>query len=153
MKKLYILWVLAFIGIVIIGIVLAGGDIRWFISVASFVIVVLPGLLLSLANFSPTEIFHFFGMGFGSKELTEADLKKGLAFFRALQYYLILSGIIGTLIGLVAMLGTIEDPSKIGVAMSVALLTILYAFILTAAVTVPFHTGLRRKIAEIENRP
>ena len=37
------------------------------------------------------------------------------------------SGMIGTLIGLVQMLATLEYPSQIGAGMAVAMLTILYS--------------------------
>lgn len=46
-------------------------------------------------------------------------------------------GLIGTLIGLVKMLGTLDDPSGIGPAMAVALLTTLYGAFLAHLVFIP----------------
>jgi len=46
-------------------------------------------------------------------------------------------GMIGTLIGLVAMLATLDDPSKIGGAMAVALITTLYGAVLANLVFLP----------------
>lgn len=51
-------------------------------------------------------------------------------------------GMIGTLIGLVAMLGNMEDPSGIGAGMAVALLTTLYGAILSNAVFLPMADKL-----------
>lgn len=53
-------------------------------------------------------------------------------------------GLIGTLIGLVQMLGNLEDPSTIGPAMAVALLTTLYGAIVSFMVFLPLASKLER---------
>ena len=51
-------------------------------------------------------------------------------------------GMIGTLIGLVAMLGNMADPKAIGPAMAVALLTTLYGAMIANCVFMPIVTKL-----------
>jgi chemotaxis protein MotA len=46
-------------------------------------------------------------------------------------------GMIGTLIGLVAMLATLDDPSSIGAGMAVALLTTLYGALIANLICLP----------------
>jgi chemotaxis protein MotA len=58
-------------------------------------------------------------------------------------------GLIGTLVGLVQMLGNLEDPSAIGPAMAVALLTTFYGAVLATMVFNPLANKLER-ISEIE---
>ncbi len=53
-------------------------------------------------------------------------------------------GLIGTLIGLVQMLGNLDDPASIGPAMAVALLTTLYGAILAYVVFIPLASKLER---------
>ena len=53
-------------------------------------------------------------------------------------------GLIGTLVGLVQMLGNLEDPSSIGPAMAVALLTTFYGAVLANMVFHPLATKLER---------
>ena len=53
-------------------------------------------------------------------------------------------GLIGTLIGLVQMLGNLQDPSTIGPAMAVALLTTFYGAVLANMVFHPLATKLER---------
>lgn len=53
-------------------------------------------------------------------------------------------GLIGTLIGLVQMLGNLDDPSKIGPAMAVALLTTMYGAIMANMVFMPLASKLER---------
>jgi chemotaxis protein MotA len=57
-------------------------------------------------------------------------------------------GMIGTLIGLVQMLQTLNDPSKIGPAMAVALLTTLYGAVTAFLVCNPIAAKLERRSAE-----
>lgn len=56
-------------------------------------------------------------------------------------------GMIGTLVGLVQMLANMSDPSSIGPAMAVAILTTLYGAILANAIAIP----LADKLALISN--
>ena len=57
-------------------------------------------------------------------------------------------GLIGTLIGLVQMLGNLEDPASIGPAMAVALLTTFYGAVLANMVFNPLANKLERNAAE-----
>jgi chemotaxis protein MotA len=51
-------------------------------------------------------------------------------------------GMIGTLLGLIIMLGNMSDPSKIGAGMAVALITTLYGAVLSNALFLPFAEKL-----------
>ena len=56
-------------------------------------------------------------------------------------------GLIGTLVGLVQMLGGLDDPATIGPAMAVALLTTFYGAVLANMVFSPLATKLERNSA------
>ena len=51
-------------------------------------------------------------------------------------------GMIGTLVGLVQMLSTMDDPSAIGPSMAVALLTTLYGAIIANVIALPISDKL-----------
>ena len=57
-------------------------------------------------------------------------------------------GLIGTLIGLVQMLGRLDDPAAIGPAMAVALLTTFYGAVLAHMILNPLASKLERNSAE-----
>lgn len=57
-------------------------------------------------------------------------------------------GMIGTLIGLVLMLQTMEDPSTIGPKMSVALITTFYGAVMANLIFIPLSTKLGRRSEE-----
>ena len=56
-------------------------------------------------------------------------------------------GMIGTLVGLVLMLGNMSDPKSIGPAMAVALLTTLYGAVVANVICIP----LNQKLATLDN--
>ncbi|TVR64718.1 MAG: motility protein A [Gemmatimonadales bacterium] len=55
-------------------------------------------------------------------------------------------GMVGTLIGLVQMLANLDDPSAIGPAMAVALLTTFYGAVMANVLFLPMVTKLDRRI-------
>ena len=57
-------------------------------------------------------------------------------------------GMIGTLVGLVIMLQNMDDPSKIGPGMAVALLTTMYGAIIANAFALPLSDRLSRRSGE-----
>ncbi len=57
-------------------------------------------------------------------------------------------GMIGTLIGLVQMLASLEDPSSIGPAMAVALLTTLYGALISNVICLPLADKLKAQSRE-----
>jgi len=84
---------------------LAMEDPRVFINIPSLLIVV--GMTASALLFSDAKI-------------------KTAEFWRQARKYSIGSGIIGTVIGLVLMLASLNDPAAMGPSMAIALLTVLY---------------------------
>ena len=107
-------WVAAGIGAVLI-----------FIDFPSAMVVLLCTLILLLANYSLGDIRRFFILGFRKEEIDPGDLENGVIFFSAVQKYLVLSGMLGVFVGMIAMLAMLDDPAKIGRALSLSLLTAL----------------------------
>lgn len=66
----------------------------------------------------------------------------GAEMFDALGAYAPAFGMIGTLVGLVQMLQALDDPSAIGPAMAVALLTTFYGSVLANVVAIPLAKKL-----------
>jgi len=68
--------------------------------------------------------------------------KEGKAVIDSIGKYAPALGLIGTLLGLIIMLGQMSDPSKIGPAMAVALVTTLYGAVLSNGSFLPFADKL-----------
>jgi chemotaxis protein MotA len=82
-----------------------------------------------------------------SKEKTEAEKRHalGASIFTNMAAMAPAMGMIGTLVGLVAMLANMSDPKSIGPAMAVALLTTLYGAVLANAFCEPIADKLTLK--------
>ncbi|MCW2306069.1 motility protein A [Rhodobium gokarnense] len=77
-------------------------------------------------------------------------LEEGQRIFKALGDSAPAFGMIGTLVGLVQMLATMDDPSTIGPSMAIALLTTLYGALLANLVCIPIYEKLGAK-ANVED--
>lgn len=67
-----------------------------------------------------------------------------IAFFKNMGGYAPTMGMIGTVIGLINMLGNLSDPSQLGLGLSLALLTTLYGVIFANLVFLPIAAKMQR---------
>jgi chemotaxis protein MotA len=74
--------------------------------------------------------------------------ESGRALLESLGKYAPAFGMIGTLIGLVAMLENMKDPTRIGAGMAAALITTLYGALLANIVFLPLADKLAQRTAE-----
>ena len=103
------------------------------------------GIQLSIDGLEPQEISDVLE--------TEVDFirsrhQMGAEIFTTMGTFSPALGMIGTLIGLVQMLQTLDDPGSIGPAMAVALLTTFYGSIMANIVCLPIAGKLRTRSKE-----
>jgi len=72
----------------------------------------------------------------------------GQQIFRAMGAYAPAFGMVGTLVGLIQMLQKLNDPTKIGVGMAVALVTTFYGVILANLVFLPIAGKLKTRSSQ-----
>lgn len=75
-------------------------------------------------------------------------LDEGSKVYRAIGDCAPAWGMIGTILGMVTMFANMEDPSKLGPAMAVALLATLYGAIIANMITLPIADKLHVKLEE-----
>lgn len=81
-------------------------------------------------------------------QMASARHEKGAGIFKSMADIAPAMGMIGTLVGLVAMLSNMDDPKSIGPAMAVALLTTLYGAIMANMVGIPIADKLEVRDGE-----
>ena len=79
------------------------------------------------------------------RDLYLSRLEEGQRIFKALGDSAPAFGMIGTLVGLVQMLATMDDPSTIGPSMAIALLTTLYGALIANLICIPIYEKLGAK--------
>ena len=81
-------------------------------------------------------------------EQLESRHKFGAEIFTAMGTYAPAMGMMGTLIGLVQMLQQMDDPSSIGPAMAVALLTTFYGVVIANLICLPVAGKLKTRSSQ-----
>jgi chemotaxis protein MotA len=103
------------------------------------------GVQLSIDGLEPQEINSLLET---ELEFIKTRHQLGAEIFTTMGTFAPALGMIGTLIGLVQMLQSMDDPSTIGPAMAVALLTTFYGSIMANIVCMPIAGKLRTRSRE-----
>ena len=122
-----------------------GANISFMIDIKSAAIVV--GCTLGLLLFGGSRIGPMFGSVFRCS-VPAADLLQAARDWKLAAAYLLASGVIGTLIGLVIMLKNMDDPAALGPGMAIAVLTILYGVIVGLGICLPLAVRLENRAQE-----
>ncbi len=83
-------------------------------------------------------------------DLKVERLQRGEKIFRAIGDAAPAFGMIGTLVGLIQMLATMDDPGNIGPSMAIALLTTLYGALIANLIAIPIADKLAMKLKDTE---
>lgn len=133
------------IGLVIVGL---GARAIYLVNVPAIFIVVgclIAALIMSFGSKAGKAIRTVFGKGADRESLIAAIL----CFERA-KSFTIAGGVLGSLIGYILMWRFMDDPTSMGPAMAVALLTQIYPIMLTYAILLPIVASLQRRLEELE---
>lgn len=122
-----------------------GGNISSMLDLLSALFVF--GCTLGLLLFGGSRIGPMFGSVFRCS-VPAADLLQAARDWKLAAAYLLASGVIGTLIGLVIMLKNMDDPAAIGPGMAIAVLTILYGVIVGLGICLPLAVRLENRAQE-----
>ena len=103
------------------------------------------GVQLAIDGLEPQEISDILET---EVEFVRSRHQLGAEIFSTMGTFSPALGMIGTLIGLVQMLQTMDDPSKVGPAMAIALLTTFYGAIIANIVCLPISGKLKTRSKE-----
>ena len=130
----YIGWLVAIGGLV--AAMSSGGGLLSFVDARSFLLVVAVSFGAMQARFSFQDIAMAVKAIWSVPE-AEAERRRAFAVLSTLRTTIMGSGVAGFLIGFVLMLANMDDPSRIGPAMAIALLCALYSVVLSELVVAP----------------
>jgi chemotaxis protein MotA len=103
------------------------------------------GVQLAIDGLEPQEISDILET---EVEFVRSRHQLGAEIFSTMGTFSPALGMIGTLIGLVQMLQTMDDPSRVGPAMAIALLTTFYGAIIANIVCLPISGKLKTRSKE-----
>jgi flagellar motor component MotA len=137
------------ISIILVGITF-GGTVVHFVNAPSFLIVFGVTAFFTFAHHSLDSTIKAFAAALNSEAVPVSEGRQHIRVLSTARVLASASGVLGTLIGMVNMLANMDDPSAIGPAMAVALLTLLYGVMLAELFIGPLINRLRTQI-EIED--
>jgi flagellar motor component MotA len=117
------------IGLIAVAIIL-GGTALSFYNAPAVLIVFGGGIFFTLAAHGIAGLKNALAASIGNKHHNAGSAKTHIAVLLTLKNAFLGAGAVGMLIGVIQMLGNLDDPSRIGPAMAVALLSLLYGFLL-----------------------
>jgi len=118
-----------FVALVCAGIVM-GGQLSGFIDLPSLVIVIGGMSCATVGSFPIKIIGEAIGDALVQGATEEERVLRSHHVLSKMGDFAVASGLMGTVIGLVNMLANLDDPTAIGPAMAVALLTMFYGVII-----------------------
>ena len=139
---MYIVGLIVYVAF-LIGITFLCGKPGIFVDFPSIIVILGPTLALLLASGLMPDFMRGFVV-MSQKENTHSSLelhKTEIAVGLTIRL-LLLSGFLGSLIGLISMLALLSDPTTLGRNMSVSLLTLLYA-VLFSFILLPIRAKIR----------
>ncbi len=81
---------------------------------------------------------------------TKRELGLAASFFKSFGHAIWCFGAMGSISGVIALLAYLTDKDKVGPNLAVALITMLYAAIFNAALTLPFLAHARRRLVDMD---
>jgi len=143
----YLVSLVIFLGGIILAIILTGASVLVLADLPSFILVViLPFLLVSIL-YGFKDMAYAFATPF-KKESNQDNVAKAVIFFQKYGKAVLLTGIIGVIIGIITMLATLDDKSGIGPAVALALISLLYSALINVLIVIPFLLLLKKKLAK-----
>lgn len=128
-------------------------SIYMFIDIPSLIIVLGCTTLFTCAHHSATHVLTALVAALSSRSLTPHESLHHQRVLSTARLLAASSGVVGTMIGLVQMLANMDNPSKIGPAMAVALLCTFYGIVLAEICLAPLVHRLRSQTLTKEGAP
>ena len=125
-----------------------GSVLTKFIDIPSALIIVV--LCIALLSFSfGTQIAKAIKTVF-NRHADKESLMLGVAFFDRARSYIVVCGVLGTLIGQMIMGIHMDDPAIMGPGLALSLLTQAYALLIAFGVVLPISSSLQRRLDALE---
>jgi flagellar motor component MotA len=152
MNNAYPIYALGVLGALIATGYWSGQGPGFLLDIPSIILLMVLWSLMSMLAVGPVKCLQTIAQAFSPQGHAPAELEAALAHIQALGKYLLLSGGIGTLIGVMVLFGNAADLSQFTIGFAIALLTTFYAIILMAIFIVPMEESLKIHLAKAKSK-
>ena len=126
----------------------AGGNkliLSWYLDFPSFILVVGIPFFILVSVGMPRDFFMGFLICYGKKEYTYEEICGAWIAMKLVLNSILLAGAFTSMVGLVAIIGIVEEPEKLGPSLAVAMLTVFYSICFEILLT-PTAALLKKKL-------
>ena len=123
---------------IIITTISLGSDLRYFIDLPSFIFILLSNIAVLITTNTIKDFSY--GLKLLVMKNTEVDsdrIRESIELFTLLNKASLVISVVGVLIGLINMLGSLDDPSSLGPYLAVSFLVPLYSAIVNIVIIKP----------------
>lgn len=103
MKKSFIMFSILALFVIILSIIIGSFDVFLYLDLVSFVIVIIIPLFLLIAQYKINEILNIYKNLFNKELNNPKEIRNIIHFLKSLNKYIIVSGLIGTLYGIIGI--------------------------------------------------
>ncbi|OHD15352.1 MAG: hypothetical protein A2Y38_08615 [Spirochaetes bacterium GWB1_59_5] len=133
-----------------VTVIFCGANFFTFFDLPSLILVPIAPFLFMILSYGWKGTREAFTAPFKAGS-TKRELGLSASFFKSFGNAIWCFGALGSTSGLITVLAYLTDKTKVGPNSAIALITMLYAAIFNAALTLPFLALARRKLADIDD--
>ncbi|MDR1232357.1 MAG: hypothetical protein LBK61_13270 [Spirochaetaceae bacterium] len=128
----------------------AGGHVMAFFDVPSLVVTVILPFGYQWFLFGTAAMKNAFSAGF-RKTVSLEDAEKARLFFKTYAHSTWFAAVLAVLIGVISMLMNLEDKTRIGPNMALALLSLSYAVFANLLIILPNASLIKKRLVELNS--
>jgi hypothetical protein len=146
-------YIVSFVIVVVISLMaifVSGALPLWYFDLPSIAMVFLPAFVLCAGDFGWRGVGMAFFAAFGKEQRTEKELAQAQATTAALGRYAWLAAVLGTCIGIIAILASLREPpnpNRLGPNVGVSLICLFYAVMFNFMLITPMRNRIALKQA------
>lgn len=154
MKKMFIVYALLSVGIFVLGVIIARGNVMIMVDAPSLMLLLAPTVLMLLSHYGPKEFIRTFKTAMAKSNTGEHELKNALLFFSTAQKLIMASAVATAFLGIIMILdnvgrGNPETARTVAWWMAVDLISVLYAAMLLIVTTIPFKSAVQKRLNDL----
>ncbi len=148
MKKLFFVPLALGISLLFCAILIGGFPLSLYMDFVSLGINILIPACLLLINFSIKEMWSFLVVSMEKRDSDVETLKKALVFFKTVEKYQVLVGLVGTIYGLIGMLSDFGNLNSMGKGLATSLITVFYSIFIIVFFITPIKCAIEKKLID-----
>lgn len=137
------LFMIAVIAITVV--LLSGSNLFFFLDLPSLLLVLICPFVLILIQYGPASIGRNFSIALDDISVEKREASSAEYYFQTWGIYVLLTGGIFFIVGIIMVLSNIQDKETIGAGLACSLITFLYGLIITITLTRPLAVFCRQK--------